>query len=53
MISKSSNMGKKKNQNLEALINALKQPVCWAPLLAIVLVLIGVRVPSGSLPPST
>ena len=50
MISKSSNMGKKKNQNLEALINALKQPVCWAPLLAIVLVLIGVRVPSGFAP---
>ena len=50
MISKSSNMGKKKNQNLEALINALKQPVCWAPLLAIVLVLIGVRVPSGFTP---
>ena len=49
MISKSSNMGKKKNQNLEALINALKQPVCWAPLLAIVLVLIGevVRVVSA------
>ena len=50
MISKSSNMGKKKNQNLEALINALKQPVCWAPLLAIVLVFIGVRVPSGFAP---
>lgn len=50
MISKSSNMGKKKNQNLKALINALKQPVCWAPLLAIVLVLIGVRVPSGFAP---
>ena len=31
--------------SLTALVNALKQPVCWAPLLAIVLVLIGVRVP--------
>ncbi|KFI56944.1 AEC family transporter [Bifidobacterium choerinum] len=50
MVSKSSNKGKKKNQNLEALINALKQPVCWAPLLAIALVLIGVRVPSSFAP---
>lgn len=50
MVSKSSNKGKKKNQNLEALINALKQPVCWAPLLAIVLVLIGVRVPASFAP---
>lgn len=33
------------NQNLAAFVNAMKQPVCWAPLLAIVLVLIGVRVP--------
>ena len=46
MVSKSSNMGKKKNSNLAALVNALKQPVCWAPLLAIVLVLIGVRTPA-------
>ncbi|KFI66161.1 AEC family transporter [Bifidobacterium cuniculi] len=50
MVSKSSNMGKKKNQNLAAIINALKQPVCWAPLLAIVLVLIGVRVPDSFAP---
>ncbi|MEF2736427.1 MAG: AEC family transporter [Bifidobacterium choerinum] len=50
MVAKSSNKGKKKNQNLEALINALKQPVCWAPLLAIVLVLIGVRVPASFAP---
>lgn len=50
MVSKSSNMGKKKNSNLAALVNALKQPVCWAPLLAIVLVLIGVRVPDQVAP---
>ncbi len=43
-------MGKKKNSNLAALVNALKQPVCWAPLLAIVLVLIGVRVPDQVAP---
>lgn len=35
-----------KNKNLAAFINAMKQPVCWAPVLAIVLVLIGVRVPA-------
>lgn len=41
--------GKKKgikNQNLAAFVNAMKQPVCWAPVLAIVLVLLGVRVPT-------
>ncbi|WP_026645442.1 AEC family transporter [Bifidobacterium sp. AGR2158] len=50
MVSKSSNKGKKKNQNLEALINALKQPVCWAPLLAIVIVLVGIRIPDAAAP---
>lgn len=35
-----------KNKNLAAFVNAMKQPVCWAPVLAIVLVLIGVRVPA-------
>ncbi|MCI9129605.1 MAG: permease [Eggerthellaceae bacterium] len=35
-----------KNKNLAAFVNAMKQPVCWAPVLAIVLVLIGVRIPS-------
>lgn len=35
-----------KNRNLAAFVNAMKQPVCWAPVLAIVLVLIGIRVPS-------
>lgn len=50
MVSKSSNKGKKKNQNLEALINALKQPVCWAPLLAIIIVLVGIRIPDAAAP---
>ncbi|MEE1295976.1 MAG: AEC family transporter [Bifidobacterium sp.] len=50
MVSKSSNMGKKKNGNLQALVNALEQPVCWAPLLAIVLVLVGIRIPDSWAP---
>lgn len=38
--------GKKKlNPNVEAILNAIKQPVCWAPLLAVVFVLIGIPVP--------
>lgn len=49
-VADTSNKGKNKphvtNSNLEAVINALKQPVCWAPLLAIALVLIGVKFPS-------
>ena len=35
-----------KNPNVAAVVNALKQPVVWAPLLAIVLVLLGVKVPT-------
>lgn len=35
-----------KNPNVAAIVNALKQPVCWAPLLAVVFVLIGIRWPS-------
>lgn len=35
-----------KNPNVAAFVNAMKQPVCWAPVLAIILVLIGVRIPS-------
>lgn len=50
MVAQSSNMGHKRNQNLEALINAIRQPVCWAPLLAVALVLIGVRVPDQVAP---
>lgn len=33
------------NKNLDAFLDAMKHPVCWAPLLAIILVLIGVRIP--------
>lgn len=36
---------KKKNSSLDAVINSLKQPVVWVPLLAVVLVLIGIRFP--------
>ena len=35
-----------KNPNVAAVVNALKQPVVWAPLLAIVLVLLGIKVPT-------
>lgn len=37
--------GGAKSSNFDALISALKQPVVWVPILATVLVLIGVRVP--------
>jgi predicted permease len=30
-----------------AFINAMKQPVCWSPVLAIVLVLLGIKIPSA------
>jgi hypothetical protein len=30
-----------------AFINAMKQPVCWAPVIAIVLVLLGIKIPSA------
>lgn len=50
-VAASSNRGNRKsghpmNQNLAAVLNALKQPVCWAPLLAVALVVIGVTFPS-------
>lgn len=50
-VSASTNKGKAQkhgisNPNLRAVINALKQPVCWAPLLAVFLVLIGVQFPA-------
>jgi predicted permease len=50
LVHGSSNAGKNKNGNLQALLNALKQPVCWAPLLAIILVLLGVHVPDQVAP---
>ncbi len=36
--------------NMQALLDALKQPVCWAPLLAIALVLLGIHVPEQVAP---
>lgn len=49
-VADTSNKGKKKsvidNPNVRSIVNALKQPVCWAPLLAIFLVIIGVKFPS-------
>lgn len=49
-VAASSNRGNapehKMNPNVAAIVNALKQPVCWAPLLAVALVIIGVRFPS-------
>lgn len=50
LVRGSSNAGKNKNGNLQALLNALKQLVCWAPLLAIILVLLGVHVPNQVAP---
>lgn len=35
----------KGNSNLSALISAMKEPVVWAPVLATVLVLLGIRIP--------
>ena len=35
------------SQNAEAVINALKEPVVWSPILAVVLVILGVRVPES------
>lgn len=45
-----SNKGNRKpdehmNPNLKAILNALKQPVVWAPLLAVLFVLLGIKVP--------
>lgn len=49
-VAASSNRGnapkRAMNPNVAAIVNALKQPVCWAPLLAVALVVIGVRFPS-------
>ena len=39
-----------KNSTWEAIINAVKQPVAAAPLLAVILVLIGVKIPASWVP---
>lgn len=44
MVHGTSNTGKNRNGNLQALLDALKQPICWASLLAIFLVLVGIHV---------
>lgn len=33
--------------NVQAVVNALKEPVVWSPLLALILVIIGVRIPTS------
>ncbi|WP_251197759.1 AEC family transporter [Anaerotardibacter muris] len=49
ILATSSNKGKAhhaiSNPNVAAVVNALKQPVVWAPLLAVVFVLLGIKVP--------
>lgn len=50
MVHGTSNTGKNRNSNLQALLDALKQPICWASLLAIFLVLVGIHVPSQVAP---
>lgn len=50
MVHGTSNTGKSRNGNLQALLDALKQPICWASLLAIFLVLVGIHVPSQVAP---
>ncbi|WP_296012956.1 AEC family transporter [uncultured Adlercreutzia sp.] len=40
----------KKNSSLTAIVNALKQPVVWVPLLAVAIVLVGIRFPKELYP---
>lgn len=47
---KSAKEKKDMNMHVAAILNALKQPVCWAPLLALVFVLIGIPVPEQIYP---
>lgn len=43
---KGLHLPKPKNPNAAAIVNALEQPVCWAPILAVLFVLIGIPVPA-------
>lgn len=43
LLNPSSGADGKKNSNLSALISAAKEPVVWAPVLATILVLVGVK----------
>ena len=40
----------KKNSSMQAIINAMKQPVVWVPLLAVVIVLVGIQFPKELYP---
>ncbi len=44
---------KKSGGSLHALINALEQPVVWSPILAVIIVLIGIRIPDYFYPSFT
>lgn len=51
IVADTSNKGNRKpdhsmNPNLKAVVNALKQPVVWSPLLAVLFVLLGIHVPA-------
>lgn len=52
VVADTSNKGTNKpdtksmNPNLRAVLNALKQPVVWSPILAVLFVLIGIKVPT-------
>ncbi|EPZ4599820.1 transporter YfdV [Shigella flexneri] len=47
LLNPSSGADGKKNSNLSALISAAKEPVVWAPVLATILVLVGVKIPAA------
>lgn len=49
-VAASSNRGKRTpdkhmNPNVKAILDALKKPVCWSPLLAVLLVVLGIHFP--------
>ncbi|GHK84077.1 putative transporter YfdV [Escherichia coli] len=47
LLNPSSGADGKKNSNLSALISAAKEPVVWAPVLATITVLVGVKIPAA------
>ncbi len=47
LLNPSSGADGKKNSNLSALISAAKEPVVWAPVLATIPVLVGVKIPAA------
>lgn len=42
--------GQQANSSIKAIINSLKQPVVWAPMLAVAIVLCGIRMPDALYP---